>query len=127
LWNIFRWSGLVETTNFFAIAPVKLGRAPFDPEYQMQVHYKPEETPVTLAAKRSYLGRVFLDWAKYPITETEQVNDPAGYVVRFKDLRFEYIQMGRRNPLTASVRLDANLNVIGYSMGDDGKYLMENH
>jgi inner membrane protein len=127
MWSIFRWSGVVETTNFFATTPVKTGGTSFDPEYQMQVHYKPEETPVTLAAKRSYLGRVFLDWAKYPITETERVSDPAGYVVRFKDLRFEYIQMGRRNPLTASVRLDANLNVIGYSMGDDGKYRMERH
>ena len=37
----------------------------------MEIRYKPEETPVTLAAKNSYVGRVFLDWAKYPITETE--------------------------------------------------------
>jgi hypothetical protein len=35
--------------------------------------------------------------------------------------------MGRRNPLSASVRLDADLNVLGYSMGDDGKFEMEKH
>ena len=83
----------------------------------MQVRYKPEETPVTLAAKKSYLGRVFLDWAKYPITETERVSDPAGYIVRFRDLRFDYPEMSRRNPLGASVRLDDQLHVVGYSMG----------
>jgi inner membrane protein len=126
-WNIFRWSGVVETTNLFAVTPVNSGGALFDPEYQMQVLYKPEETAVTLAAKRSYLGRVFLDWAKYPITETERVSDPSGYVVRFKDLRFHYPEMSRRNPLSASVRLDENLNVIGYSMGSAEKYEMEKH
>ena len=30
-----------------------------DPEGAMHIHYKPEETPATLAAKKSYLGRVF--------------------------------------------------------------------
>ena len=32
----------------------------------------PEETPVTLAAKKSYWGRAFLDWAQYPITEVKR-------------------------------------------------------
>ncbi len=39
----------------------------------MRIRRKPEETPVTLAAKRSYLGRVYLDWARYPVVETEQM------------------------------------------------------
>ena len=30
-----------------------------DPEGRMQIRYKPEETPVTLAAKKTYLGRVY--------------------------------------------------------------------
>ena len=52
-----------------------------------RIRYKPEETPITLAAKRSYLGRVYLDWAQYPITETEALNPPeGGYIVDFQDL-----------------------------------------
>jgi inner membrane protein len=116
-WSVFRWSGVVETPNFFAVLPVDSGTPPVDPQERMQVRYKPEETPVTLAAKRSYLGRAFLDWAKYPVTETERVTDPSGYIVRFRDLRFEYPEMSRRNPLGASVRLDEDLQVTGYSMG----------
>ena len=121
-WNVFRWSGVVETQNFFAVMPVNTGMPAVNPEGQVQVRYKPEETPVTLAAKRSYLGRVFLDWAKYPITETERVSEPAGYIVRFRDLRFDYPEMSRRNPLGASVRLDENLHVVGYSMGTSDKF-----
>jgi hypothetical protein len=40
-----------------------------------------------LAAKASYLGRVYLDWAKFPITETESTPD-GDYIVYFHDLRF---------------------------------------
>ena len=46
-----------------------------DPAGEMQTRYKPEETPVTLAAKRTYLGRVYLDWAQYPITEVTRVGE----------------------------------------------------
>ena len=42
-----------------------------DPDGRMRIQRKPEETPVTLAAKSSALGRVYLDWSKYPIVETE--------------------------------------------------------
>jgi len=61
----------------------------------MQIRYKPEETPVTLAAKNTYLGRVYLSWAQYPITEAEPLgNDPANnshaaYAVHFRDLRYD--------------------------------------
>ena len=51
-----------------------------DPEAQMQIRYKPEETPVTLAAKKTYLGRVYLSWAQYPITETEELENGAAIV-----------------------------------------------
>lgn len=128
LLNFFRWSGVVETRNFFGLATVDLTAPEIDPEDRMQVRYKPEETPVTLAAKRSYLGRVFLDWARCPVTETERVTaDPPGYIVRFRDLRFEYPELWRRNPLSASVRLDNNLNVTGYSVGPTEHYKLEKH
>ena len=74
--------GVVETPAFFATMDVDSlnfnSMSPeVDPEAQMQIRYKPEETPVTLAAKRTYLGRVYLSWAAYPIVETEQLeNDP---------------------------------------------------
>jgi inner membrane protein len=87
-----------------------------DPDGTIVVIYKPEETPVTLAAKRSYLGRVYLDWAQYPLTETEPL-ETGGYIVRFKDQRFNYPGFRRRNVLTSAVVLDKNLRVVEEQFG----------
>ena len=81
----------------------------------MGIRRKPEETPVTLAAKRSYLGRVYLDWAKYPVVETEEIE--SGYIVRFRDLRYYDPNSSRRDLLGASVELDRSLNVVRESFG----------
>jgi len=95
-----------------------------DPEERMEIHYKPEETPVTLAAKKSYLGRVYLDWAQYPVTETETLgNGEEGYIVRLQDLRYAQLPdaMGRRRgrgALGAAVKLDKNLRVVGDVYGE---------
>ena len=116
--NPFRWFGVVETGNFYATMLVDSSTPEADPEGRMRIRPKPEETPVTLAAKRSYLGQVYLDWAKYPITETEQMESPqTGYIVRFRDLRFDYPNQARRGVLGASVELDRNLNVVRESFG----------
>jgi inner membrane protein len=119
----FHWSGVVETPAFFALAPVDSLIPEVDPRGQIEIRYKPQETPVTLAAKQSYLGRIYLDWAKYPITETETLDPPlGGYVVHFIDLRFvripSVVSGGRsRSALTAGVELDQNLRVVGDVFG----------
>ena len=113
--NPFHWYGVVETESFFAVTRVDSWPPEVDPDSHMHIYYKPEETPITLAAKRSYLGRVYLDWAKYPITETEEL--PDGYRVRFRDLRYEDPDRGRPRPLAAAVDLDRNLNVVAESFG----------
>jgi inner membrane protein len=120
----FQWYGVVETTNFFVLAPVNSLGPEVNPganDDRLQVLYKPEETSITLAAKRSYLGRAYLDWAAYPITQTESLN--SCYIVNFQDLR--YAQMPSllsrargggdpaSKPLGAGVLLDPNLRVLG--------------
>jgi inner membrane protein len=109
---------VVETQNVFAVMLVDSLTADVDPNGDMQIRYKPEETPVTLAAKKSYMGRVYLDWAKYPITETEPLQlGEQGYIVRFKDLRFAYPDRRGRNVLSATVMLDRNLKVVEEDFG----------
>jgi inner membrane protein len=113
----FHWDGVVETPAFFALAPVDSLAPEVDPEGNLEIRYKPEETPVTLAAKNSYIGRVFLDWAQYPITETETLQPPEkGYIVLFQDLRYAGIPRSltrRRGGLSKAVQLDQNLHVVG--------------
>jgi inner membrane protein len=124
----FHWYGVVETRAFFALAPVDSLRPEVDPEDHLAIRYKPEETPVTLAAKKSYLGQVYLDWAQYPITETETLQPPeSGYIVEFQDLRFVQLPSllsSRGEPsraLSAGVQLDKNLRVVGDVYGTGKK------
>ena len=129
--NPFRWYSVVETPAFFAtmnVDSMRLGSSTpeVDPEGKMQIRYKPEETSVTLAAKKSYMGRVYLSWAAYPITETEElVSDPAqttqaAYLVRFRDLRYAYPGTTSRTRLGARVLLTRDLRVIDQQMGMRG-------
>jgi inner membrane protein len=114
----FRWHGVVETPVFFARANVDSLAPEVDPESRMQIQYKPEETPVTLAAKKTYLGQVYLSWAQYPVTETEQLaSGRAAYVVRFRDLRYAYPGLTGRATLGAMVFLDRDLQVVSEQFG----------
>ena len=124
----FHWYGVVETPAFFVLAPVNSLAPEVDPDGDLQIRYKPEETSITLAAKKSYLGRTFLDWAQYPITETEELPPPeGGYIVEFQDLRFVQLPgqlsrlLGRRGQpakgLSAAVQLDRNLHVVADVFG----------
>jgi inner membrane protein len=117
MWTPFRWTGVVETQDFFAVLDVDSLTPEVEPGNRAKIRYKPEETAVTLAAKKSYLGRVYLDWAKYPITETETLDSGKGYIVRFQDLRFADPEGERRNVLSATVKLDDQLNVVGEQFG----------
>ena len=119
----FHWYGVVETPAFFALAPVDSLEPEVDPLGELEIRYKPEETAVTLAAKQSYMARVYLDWAQYPITETEPLQAPQeGYIVHFVDLRFVRVPSvvsrgGGRSALSAAVELDRNLHVVGDIFG----------
>jgi inner membrane protein len=122
----FHWYGVVETPAFFALAPVNSLGPEVDPGDELEIVYKPEETDATLAAKRSYLGRVYLDWAAYPTTETEKLEiEQGGYIVRLIDLRFvqgpSAIRSRRRRTLSAAIELDKDLQVVGDVYGTDEK------
>jgi inner membrane protein len=114
--NPFQWNGVVETQSFFALMLVDSSTADVDPQNTMQIRYKPPGTPATLAAKNSYLGRAFLDWAQYPLIETEHLQTAeGGYIVHFQDLRFASPSGTGHVPLSCSVEVDENLKVVDES------------
>ena len=122
--NPFSWAGIVETENYYAEVPIDLGTTAVDPLAHAKILYKPQETPATLVAKSSPLGRVYLDWARFPFVENQHLPSPEqGYDIRFRDLRFNYIafqipgQPRSRPPLSADVFLDDHLNVVLMRMG----------
>ena len=109
--NPFSWNGVVETQDFFEMVPVDSGSGEIDPQNMAIVRFKPEETPVTLAAKKSRLGRVYLDWARYPLVTVEKL-EGGRYQAQFEDLRFESVEdvaQHQRRALTETVILDPQL------------------
>lgn len=111
--NPFSWNGVVETPDAFHLLPVDSAAGEVDPDNLQTVLFKPEETPVTLTAKKSDLGRVYLDWAKYPLVTAEPL-EGGRHQVQFEDLRFESVEgaaQRRRPPLAGYVVLDPQLRV----------------
>lgn len=119
-WNPFAWRGVAETQDFFEMLPVNAFSGDVDPDKQAVVRYKPEETPATLAAKNSRLGRVYLDWAQYPLVEEAPRAEGNERLVQFQDLRFAALTdlRGRGAAVLAGhVALDPQLRVVEEGMG----------
>ena len=113
-WSLFRWYAVAETKNFFATSDINARTGELDGSL-LEFFPKPPETPATLAAKRCYLGRVYLDWARYPlVTETSEGQN---FIVHFKDLRFDYPRLRGRITLSATVELDGSLRVVAERFG----------
>jgi len=113
-WYLYRWYAVAETHDLFATSDIDSRTGDMN-RAEMEFFAKPPETAVTVAAKKSYLGRVYLDWAQYPlVTET-----PSGeeWIVHFKDLRFDYPPLRGGSTLAATVELDSNLHVVGEKFG----------
>jgi inner membrane protein len=109
------WSAVVETRNFYIVAPVDPSTGQLDPA-ETAVIPKPPQTAAILAAEHSRLGRAYLDWAGYPLVTEDSEGDDT--IVFFRDLRFGYSRLPSRSVLAAHVTLDRNLNVIGEALGN---------
>jgi inner membrane protein len=83
----WRWRGLVETADFYAVTDVDLTRD-FDPTKALILH-KPEAQPAIEAAQRTPDFREFLRFSLYPFWRVSQLSEPdGGKLVEAMDLRF---------------------------------------
>jgi inner membrane protein len=117
----FRWFAIVETAGYYQTGFVSTWAETVETSDRDDVIFKPPVTPATMAAKRSWLGRAYLDWARFPvvtdrghanlIASNELAPQPQDTAVEFKDLRFAYGFLSRsRNSaaLTAWVYVTPN-------------------
>ncbi len=130
--NPFRWHILMETGDYFQTADVyTLGDVVTTDNYS-DVIYKPPVTPAVAAAKQSYLGRVYLDWSKWPVVQDEGATQapgadppqPGWHAVEFEDLRFGYgpLATGRSAPLIGWVVVGPGGEIEGmYMSGHEQK------
>jgi inner membrane protein len=110
--NPFRWHAILETASFYQTAEVNTHGVTIDSDAQSDVIFKPENTPAVEAAKRTFLGQVYLDWGTWavvrdmgqePIDGVDPPQMPANRkwtTVEFTDLRFAYAftRSGRARP-----------------------------
>ena len=113
----FRWHGVLETADFLETVPVN-SHTPLVGDEEGILFYKPPVTPVLTAAKESYLGRVYLDWAAFPFTRQQTLEDAGAFLVDFQDLRYTY-PSSRRAPLRGFVLLGRDLNVLLQGMSSN--------
>jgi len=94
--NPFLWHVVVETPDHFQLATVDTGTGQVTTAGATDIIYKPPTTLATLAAKRSWLGQVYLDWSTWPVVEQTGIDANGVATVRFRDLRFGYDTFLRR-------------------------------
>ena len=130
--NPFRWQGIVETDNAYHFADVLTRSNAVDIDETVGAIYKPLVTPAVAAAKRSWLGRVYLDWSQFPLVEDIGPGTPPDLPqdasqhfeqVNFHDMRFGYTDWfgahERRRPLSGSVFVAPNGQIMATYM--DGR------
>ena len=124
--NVFRWFGVVETKDFYQTAFLNTRTDSFTSHASDDLFYKQPQTPAILAAKRSWLGRVFLDWSAFPDVEDIDTlgalpNGSHGTQVQFQDLRFAYNVLSTRGhtkiPLGGIVTIAPDGSVDEMRMG----------
>jgi len=113
-WHLYQWYAVAETRDSFATSDIDSRTGQLN-RPELEYFQKPPETPATLAAKRTYLGRVYLSWAQYPLVTETAAGD--GSLVHFRDLRYDYPQLRGRITLSGSVELDRNLRVVHEMFG----------
>ncbi len=65
--NPFRWHAILETPDFYQTAEINTRTGSVLSDSQRDVLYKPTRTPAVEAAKRTLLGRVYLDWGTWAV------------------------------------------------------------
>ncbi len=124
--NPWKWHAVVRTAEFDQMATVDTWRGTVATTEQEDRFYRGAETAEVEAAKRSWLGRVYLDWSMAPaVTEVALPADAPQTAVRavlFRDLRFLYDTAGMHGredpPISGTVFLDGANRVVGMAMGE---------
>ena len=127
--NPYRWHTVAETPGFYQVATVDSLHSTIATDPEQDIFYKPPATPAMLAAEKSWLGEVYLDWSSWPLVAEigpaapidEAPGAPDWTEVSFRDLRFMYdtsMIQGRNNPpLSATVYVDAHHQVARMQLG----------
>jgi inner membrane protein len=126
LLNPFRWSAVMDFGPVYRLAEIDTYGGTLTTGET--TYPKPGRTPAVLAAQRSKLGRVYMDWSPMPFVEETKADselaaggeEPSATatVVKFRDPRFlgGRLRETGRQPLTGTVELNAADHVVLQTM-----------
>jgi inner membrane protein len=128
--NIFHWFAVVETRDSFQTGSVDTKTEEVETG-ERDVIFKPRVTRAVEAAEASPLGRVYLDWAAFPVVtdrgsanlvaSDELAPNPLDTAVEFRDLRFVYPALirgeGNAPPLSAWVYVNRENGIEAMVLG----------
>jgi inner membrane protein len=113
--NPFHWHAILETPDFYQTAEIDTRTDSVDSDPLRNVLYKPADTAAVEAAKRTFLGQVYLDWGTWAVVRDVGQEPIPGSVpglsppqlppgrtwttVEFTDLRFDYSFIGTRSAI----------------------------
>jgi inner membrane protein len=86
--NPFHWQTIAETPLTYQLGSADTLTNTLATNPRANTFYKPPTTLATLVAKRSWLGRIYLDWSPYPIVTDTGATPDGLTAVTFRDLRF---------------------------------------
>lgn len=119
----FTWHAVIATADFYQLATIDTWNGTVSTTGQEDVFHQPPVTLAVLAAKRSWLGRVYLDWSQFPLVTDSGPDTDGVSEVTFRDLRFMYdvsFMHGRESPpLSGTVAVDKDRHIVRMEM--DGR------
>lgn len=124
----FRWQMIVQLSDSYQVAQVNVLEDGFDrpPAVPADATWAgaslvPDQwTPAVLRAADSAVGRVFLDFSRFPAT-TSVLHGDRTATVTWQDLRFANVPgrpQGRTNLFVATVRVGPDGRIIGERLGE---------
>jgi inner membrane protein len=113
--NPFRWQTIAETPRTYQLGSANTLTNALTTNTQADTFYKPPTTLATLAAKRSWLGRIYLDWSPYPLVTDTGLTPDNLTAVTFRDLRFfsdtTFLNRRDNQPLSGTVFINDDRRV----------------
>ena len=119
----FTWHAVIATADFYQLATIDTWNGVVSTTGQEDVFHQPPVTLAVLAAKRSLLGRAYLDWSQFPLVTDSGPDADGVSEVTFRDLRFMYdvsFMHGRETPpLSGIVAVNGDRKIVRMEM--DGR------
>ena len=119
--NPFHWQTVVETPTFYQVSTADTLNDTISSNSQADTIYKAPTTLATLAAKRSWLGEIYLDWSQWPVVTETGIDQDGIATVTFRDMRFledtPLFSGSRAAPLSGIVYVNSDRHIVRMEFG----------